>query len=140
MTGNARLFSVVLATLLSLGIADANAEDGCVPVPEQIAANADHSTISVATTCDPSGTRRYLLRTRTQGGATQELLVEPDTDDPSRGSAGLVDVDGDGHHEVEVRGMCGAGPNCLGDLYRLNRRTGKLQQFFSGGYASLLVI
>lgn len=140
MMPTARLFSIALATLLSLVIADANAEDGCVPVPEQAATNADQSTISLATTCDPSGARRYILRARAQGGEMQELVVEPDTDDPSRGSAELVDVDSDGHHEIEVRGMCGAGPNCLGDLYRLNRRTGKLQQFLSGGYASLLVI
>lgn len=59
--------------------------------------------------------------------------------EPLRG-ADLVDIDQDGIHEVEVRGPCGAGPNCLGALYRLDPASGRIGLFFSGGYAELQVI
>ena len=135
-----RILGAALVAWLSLAAVDAQAQEGCTPVPEQVATNVDQSTMSVTTTCDDSGIRRYVLRARNKDGAElQEMIVEA-ADEAPNGSAGLLDVDGDGHHEVEVRGMCGAGPNCMGDLYRVNRKTGELQHFFSGGYSDLSMI
>ncbi|RYE77090.1 MAG: hypothetical protein EOO80_11530 [Oxalobacteraceae bacterium] len=130
-----------MAALLMLANTEPKAQEACALGPEKSAVNPDGSTLSVTTTCDESGARRYLLRTH-QGSSSraQEMLVDSELTDAPTGGASLVDIDGDGYHEVEVRGMCGAGPNCMGDLYRVNRRTGKLQQFFSGGYAELMMI
>ena len=131
----------VLAVLALLLFApQVRADENCEPVAEQVATNTDQSTLSVATVCDKEGIRSYLMRARTKDGRTDQKTVEVETEYTTMGSASLVDIDGDGYHEVEVRGMCGAGPNCEGELYRIDRSTGKLQLFFSGGYSDLSVI
>ncbi|MGH8025248.1 MAG: hypothetical protein ACREO0_00845 [Pseudoxanthomonas sp.] len=118
----------------------ARADEYCEPVAEQIAENADQSTLSVATVCEKAGIRTYVLRARTQDGRLDQKTLEVESEYAPTGGASLVDIDGDGHHEVEVRGMCGAGPNCEGELYRIDRDSGRLELFFSGGYSELSVI
>lgn len=93
-------------------------EDGADPMPRFTVAYA------------ASGSDRFQRRLALDADAMEEPLRD----------VGFVDIDGDGFSEVEARGMCGAGPNCLGDLYRLDPATGELHHFFSGGYADLRVI
>ena len=54
------------------------------------------------------------------GRICDRLQVEQEAASNRMGHADLVDLDQDGMHEVEVRGMCGAGPNCEGDVYRID--------------------
>jgi hypothetical protein len=118
----------------------ARADENCEPVAEQSARNPDQSTLSVATVCDKPGSRIYVMRATAKDGRTQEKRVEVESEYTPMGSASLVDIDRDGFHEIEVRGMCGAGPNCEGEIYRINRESGQVELFFSGGYSELLVI
>lgn len=136
----ARVLSVVAAACLMLCAPLVRADEHCEPVAEQSVKNADESTLSVATACGETGNRRYILRAHAKDGSSDRKILEVESEDAPMGSASLVDIDGDGYHEVEVRGMCGAGPNCEGELYRIDRGTGKLELFFSGGYAELSVI
>ena len=136
----ARALSAIAFACLMLCVPRVHADEYCEPVAEQSVKNADQSTLSVSTTCDESGNRRYLLRTHAKDGGSDQKILEVESEYAPMGSAGLVDIDNDGYHEVEVRGMCGAGPNCEGELYRIDRETGKLELFFSGGYAELSVI
>ncbi len=53
---------------------------------------------------------------------------------------GFVDLDDDGIQEVQVTGMCGAGPNCEGTLYRLDPASGRLSHFFSGAWADIRIL
>lgn len=134
---------VVAAGTLALSMlyaASARADENCEPVAEQSARNPDQSMLSVATVCDKPGSRIYVMRATAKDGRTQEKRVEVESEDTPMGSASLVDIDSDGYHEVEVRGMCGAGPNCEGEIYRINRESGQVELFFSGGYSELLVI
>jgi hypothetical protein len=134
------VFSAVAAACLMLCAPLVRADEHCEPVAEQSVRNADQSTLSVATACDESGNRRYILRAHAKDGSSDQKILEVESEYAPMGSASLVDIDDDGYHEVEVRGMCGAGPNCEGELYRIDRSTGKLELFFSGGYSDLLVI
>lgn len=138
MTALARAVAAVASLLLCASCA--HADEYCEPVAEQTAENADQSTLSVATVCEKAGIRSYLLGSRTKDGRLDRKIVEVESEYAPTGNARLVDMDGDGNHEVEVRGMCGAGPNCEGELYRINRDSGRLELFFSGGYSDLSVI
>lgn len=51
------------------------------------------------------------------------------------GDAALTDLDGDGMHKLQVRGMCGAGPDCEDDVYRINPSTRKLYHMYERGSA-----
>ena len=140
MIAPARVPAVLAVLALLIFAPQVRADENCEPVAEQMATNTDQSTLSVTTVCDKEGIRSYLMRARTRDGRTDQKTVEVETEYTTMGSANLVDIDGDGYHEVEVRGMCGAGPNCEGELYRIDRSTGKLELFFSGGYSDLSVI
>lgn len=140
MKAFARVLAGSTVAVLLLLAAQAHADENCKPVAEQQATNADQSTLSVATVCEKEGIRSYQMRARNKDGRTDQKVVEVETEYATTGSASLVDIDGDGYHEIEVRGMCGAGPNCEGELYRIDRETGKLKLFFSGGYSDLSVI
>ena len=140
MIAIARIFAAVAIASLVLCAPQVHADENCEPVAEQVATNADKSTLSVATACEKPGIRSYLLSARGSDGRSDRKTVEVESEYTPMGSASLVDIDGDGYHEVEVRGMCGAGPNCEGELYRIDRSTGKLELFFSGGYSDLSVI
>jgi hypothetical protein len=139
MSWIARAVAAALASLM-LCAPCVRASENCEPVAEQSARNPDQSTLSVATICDKPGSRIYVMRATTENGRTQEKRVEVESEYTPMGSASLIDIDRDGFHEIEVRGMCGAGPNCEGEIYRANRNNGQIELFFSGGYSELLVI
>ncbi len=124
-------------------------EDGneCRP-REQRVTQADGSRLRLAVRCDAAGAdgtvspARYEVAIAAPGGSRFQPALTLGTDameEPLR-DVDLIDIDQDGFFEVEARGMCGAGPNCLGDLYRQDPATGKLFHFFSGGYADLRVL
>ncbi|MDR6842952.1 hypothetical protein [Pseudoxanthomonas sacheonensis] len=140
MIASARVVAALAVLALLIFAPQVRADENCEPVAEQMATNADQSTLSVATVCDKEGIRSYRMRAGTKDGRIDQKTVEVETEYTTMGSASLVDIDGDGYHEVEVRGMCGAGPNCEGQLYRIDRSSGKLELFFSGGYSDLSVI
>ena len=140
MISLARVLSAAAAACLMLCAPLVRADENCEPVAERSAKNADESTLSVATLCDKAGTRTYVMRAEAKNGSRDQKILEAESEYAPMSSASLVDIDADGYHEVEVRGMCGAGPNCEGELYRIDRKTGKLELFFSGGYADLSVI
>jgi hypothetical protein len=133
---------VAIALLLGLLAPCAWAEEAtCEPADPVRAENRDGSVLTVQTECASPELRRYVATLTCEAGRvcdrrelTQEVVYN------SMGGAGLVDLDGDGMHEVEIRGMCGAGPNCEGNVYRIDPATMTLQHFFSGGYYELQVI
>lgn len=113
----------------------------CEPVPQRGVKNADQSTLWLRTECPRPGIRAHVIELSCPGGKPcDRRVLEQEVESTPMGHAGVVDIDGDGMHEIEVRGMCGAGPNCEGDLYRIDRGGQKLYHFFSGGYADLQVI
>jgi hypothetical protein len=65
------------------------------------------------------------------------LSLQQDAEEAPTGGASLTDLDGDGEHEIELRGTCGAGPNCEGTIYRLREDRTKMFRLFWGGYSSL---
>jgi len=136
------LRAILFATLASSlpFAARAHADENCEPVAEQSARNPDQSTLSVATVCDKPDLRTYVMRSTAKDGRAVEKRVEVESEYAPTGGARLVDIDGDGYHEIEVRGMCGAGPNCEGEIYRTDSKSGQIELFFSGGYSELLVI
>lgn len=67
------------------------------------------------------------------------LTLEQYIDDAPSGGAGFFDIDNDGFYEIEVQGMCG-GANCEGTIYKLDRKSGSLYEFFSGGYYEIFVL
>ncbi len=131
-----------LALLLGLLSPCAWAQDAvCEPADPVHADNRDGSVLTVHTECPTPELRRYVAVLTCDGGRTCDRLeVEQEAVYNSMGHASLVDLEEDGMHEVEVRGMCGAGPNCEGEVYRIDPATKKLQHFFSGGYYELQVI
>mgnify|MGYP003575588974 CR=1 FL=1 len=105
----------LLVALLATGsVADACASD----VQEQRNRDGSRLRLQLRDLPDPddAGFVRVLVDHAAPGaeGFVRRLdLVADPEGEPLRG-ASLVDIDGDGIHEVEVRGLCGAGPNCLG--------------------------
>jgi len=131
-----------VALLLGLLAPCAWAEDAtCEPGEPARAENRDGSALTVRTECASPALRRYVATlTCGAGRVCDRLEVTQEVVHNTMGHVGLVDLDGDGMHEVEIRGMCGAGPNCEGDVYRIDPATHTLHHFFSGGYYELQVI
>lgn len=132
----------VAALLLCLLAPCAWAQDAvCEPADPVRVANRDGSTLSLSTECPSPETRRHVVVLTCEAGRVCDRReIEQDAAETPMGHAALVDIDQDGWHEVEVRGMCGAGPNCDGDLYRIDPATRTLVHFFTGGYYELRVI
>ncbi|MFS8972994.1 hypothetical protein PO002_00580 [Cupriavidus necator] len=63
-----------------------------------------------------------------------------DTAEAPFSGGGLIDLDGDGEYELQIGGTCGAGPNCEGNIYKLDRKSGRLYHYFTGGYAELFML
>ncbi len=132
--------------LIAPAFADEDAAD-CQP-REQVVVQADGSRLRLAVRCAASGQDEDLPPSRFEvayaaSGSDRfqrRLVLQADAMEEPLRDVEFVDIDGDGFSEVEARGMCGAGPNCLGDLYRLDPASGELHHFFSGGYADLRVI
>lgn len=130
------------ALLFCLWAPGAWAQDAvCEPADPVRVENRDGSTLSLQTECPSPETRRYVaVLTCEAGRVCDRREIEQDVTETPMGHADLVDIDRDGLHEVEVRGMCGAGPNCDGDLYRIDPATRTLVHFFTGGYYELQVM
>lgn len=140
--------ALLLLSLCVVSPAFAGADGGECQPREQVVTQADGSRLRLAVRCDAAGAdgtvspARYEVAIAAPGGSRFQPALTLGTDameEPLR-DVDLVDIDQDGFFEVETRGMCGAGPNCLGDLYRRDPATGKLFHFFSGGYADLRVV
>ncbi len=132
----------VAALLFCLLAPCAWAEDAtCEPGEPARAENRDGSVLTVQTECASPELRRYVATlTCETGRVCDRLEVTQEVVYNTLGRADLIDLDQDGMHEVEIRGMCGAGPNCEGDVYRIDPATRKLRHFFNGGYYELQVI
>ena len=133
---------VAVALCCCLLSACAWAQDAvCEPVDPVRAENRDGSVLTVRTECPTLELRHYVaVLTCDAGRICDRLQVEQEAASNRMGHADLVDLDQDGMHEVEVRGMCGAGPNCEGDVYRIDPATRTQHHFFSGGYYELQFI
>ena len=121
--------------------AHAQSEDACTPMQES-AKNRDGAVLMISSTCEsqaPRYTVRYLAPHASKAVTVGALEQDDDLGEPFR-SVGFIDLDGDGIHEIEARGGCGAGPNCLGEVYRVDPRKNALELFFSGGYADLRML
>ncbi len=139
------LFAALLACLCIATATPAFAQ-ACVDAPEpEVVENRDGSRLRVIAEClapgDEASEPRFAYHVQRAAPDRADFeplldLVSDAMDEPVR-SVNLIDVDGDGRFEVEARGMCGAGPNCGGDLYRLDASGTSLVHFFSGGYADL---
>ena len=71
--------------------------------------------------CADEDQRRIEVRYRSgaKGRAHTVLRLTQSIAEAPSGGAYAVDLDGDGEMEIAVRGMCGAGPNCEGTIYKL---------------------
>ncbi|WP_058835414.1 hypothetical protein [Luteimonas abyssi] len=123
--------------------ADINPAMGCGQMEE--IANRDGSRLRLHVTCGPSGEiRTRVTRAAPGDDAFHLVLDDPQAESDSAGTlvrrVAFTDVDEDGFHDVEVIGTCGAGPNCLATIYRLEPSSGRFYTFFSGGYADLWIM
>ncbi len=113
----------------------------CEPAEPARVENRDGSVLTVRTECPSPALRRHIVELACDAGRTCDRLeIDQETTYTPMGNASLVDLDGDGLHEIEILGACGAGPNCEGDVYRVDPATRTLQHFFSGGYYELQFI
>lgn len=133
---------LALALLLGLLAPCAWAQDEvCEPADAVRAENRDGTVLTALTECVSPELRRHVATLTCEAGRVCDRLeLTQEVAYNRMGHVDLVDLDQDGMYEVEVRGMCGAGPNCEGDVYRIDPATRTLQHFFSGGYYELQVI
>lgn len=139
----------LLAWLLALNALSPLAAhaDECRPRQEQ-AVNRDGSRLRLSTLCprtdagEDDGVASFEVAYAAAGESRfrEPLAIGPDGIGEPPAHVRFLDLEQDGFFEVEARGTCGAGPNCLGDVYRLDPVRGHLHHFFSGGYADLQVI
>lgn len=130
------------ALLLGLLAPCAWAQDAvCEPADPVRAENRDGTVLTALTECASPDLRRYVATLTCEAGRVCDRLeVTQEVAYNSMGGAGLIDLDDDGMHEIEIRGMCGAGPNCEGNVYRVDPAKRTFQHFFSGGYYELQAI
>lgn len=121
------------------GAAAQDTEGDCTPTPEQRVRNPDGSRLRIISQC-VEGLAQFQIDYSPRDGAAFVSLDVLDQDasfgEPFR-SVGFVDLDEDGEFEIEARGACGAGPNCLGEIYRAQPDEPGLSLVFTGGYAEL---
>lgn len=119
----------------------AYAQDADCKPGQHMAQNRDGVRLRITTECGadaaayrieqaPGGSSAFTTLKVLEGDA---MFGEPYT------SVGFLDLEEDGDHEIEARGMCSAGPNCLGEIYRLDAAGGELELFFASGYSDLVV-
>lgn len=80
---------------------------------------------------------RVRYRADVKHKAYRVLSLSQSIEEASTGGAHPIDLEGDGRFEIEVRGMCGAGPNCDGTIYKLASDKRSMFAYFNGGYADL---
>jgi len=130
--------SAVLAMLAGLAL-PAMVEAKCT-VATQTVANRDGSALVLRREECPDQDRRNLrvsYRADAKHKAYRVLSLDQSIEETPMGGANPIDLEGDGMFEIEVRGMCGAGPNCEGTIYKLASDKRSMFAYFSGGYADL---
>lgn len=136
-----RRWGLAVAAGLLLATA-ARAEPGC-QATRSSAVDRDGAqwTLEVAL-CRAAGERRIRADLRPAPGAPERVVLRAKQrlEEAPDGTAELIDLDGDGRHEVELRGSCGTGPNCEGTIFRLNADGSAMAPYFRGGYATLSMI
>lgn len=133
----AMLACVIVACALLPMLARAQA---CEPTATESVRNRDGSRLSVTTTCRSEEMRTFVIELQcTDGRICDRLEVEQGVDDAPKERVYLVDLLDNGMPLVEIRGMCGTGPNCEGNLYGVSADGRSLTHFFSGGYSDLSV-
>jgi hypothetical protein len=99
--------------------------------------NADGSAIRmIQKQCEDDDRRTILVQLKPQGSTryVTALRHTQSVAEAATGGGRLRDVDGDGVFEYEEIGMCGAGPNCEGWIFKIRKDRGGLYRFFHEGY------
>ena len=133
-----RLLPSLLLSLALLSSAPvAAAQETCKP-GDSDASNPDGSRLRVRTGCGDDGAAYFDFFSSARGtsGFVPALQAETADAEPPTGVY-FEDLNKDGYPEIVARGMCGAGPNCLGEVYRWNKKAKKLERFLSSGWADL---
>ncbi|MBP6798761.1 MAG: hypothetical protein KA124_11750 [Luteimonas sp.] len=126
----------ILACCLSMSAVAQDAGD------VQEAVNRDGSRLRLQTSWTPQAgedeAQLAFVATLVRAGTDTVIpLLSPGApdqgDEPTR-SVRLVDVDGDGFHDLETTGDCGAGPNCSHTVFRFDSADDALYLFFDSGY------
>lgn len=126
---------IFLALTLLATIARARCEDSL-----STARNRDGSIMQLrVSVCEATQQKSVAvdLQSASDAPARRVLSIVQALDGAAATGVSLRDVDGDGEHELELRGLCGAGPNCEGVVYRLRPDQASMFRLFSGGYAFL---
>ena len=107
-----------------------------VSIGVESATNRDGSALKVRTVDDENKqTRQITIRFRPAHKSQMRTVARFKrslADGPQAGATDIIDWDKDGNHEVSMTEECGAGPNCEGQIFRLNPKTGALIPFFTG--------
>lgn len=115
----------------------AAAQEACKPGDKNVA-NPDGSRLRIRTGCGEDGAAYFDFFSSPRGVSEFVPAAPAETADAEPPiSASFEDLNKDGYSEIVTRGMCGAGPNCLGEVYRWNRKAQKLDLFLSSGWADL---
>ena len=129
----------VVMTLLA-GLALPWAAEAKCTVNTQTIANRDGSALILRQEECPDQDQRNIrvsYRPDAKHKAYSVLTLSQSIEEASTGGAHSIDLEADGQFEIEVRGMCGAGPNCEGTIYKLASDKRSMFEYFSGGYADL---
>lgn len=100
--------------------------------------NADGSAIRMKQKqCEDSDERTILIQLKQPDSPlyTTALTRKQSVAEAATGGGRLRDVDGDGIFEYEEIGPCGAGPNCEGWIFKMQKNRRHMYLFFHGGYA-----
>jgi len=138
VSGYLQVFTAASLTL-ALSWSSAHAAGSLI----QSAINRDGSELRLVSNINKSEERKsvdVLYRKYTKDPLRLLGNFELPRDSPERGRAHLFDWDRDGNYEVQIISECGAGPNCEGVLYRLDKPSGKLIAFFNTGGADVQLI
>lgn len=138
MNHSLRTCSAILAILA--GLAAPLAADAKCAVHTQTVSNRDGSALILRQEECPDQDQRNIrvsYRPDAKHKAHRVLSLTQSIEEASTGGANPIDLDGDGMFDIEVRGMCGAGPNCEGTIYKLATDRRSMFEYFSGGYADL---
>ncbi len=117
----------------------AMAQELCTPGDRDIT-NPDGSQLRIRRGCGEDGTPYFDFLSAARGStkfASATPAGYPSEDAEPSMDAYFDDLDKDGYPEIITRGMCGAGPNCLGEVFRWNRKTQQLDLFLTSGWADL---
>lgn len=141
MSLNARSI-LAIAAFLWLGLIPGTWAKNC-PTERTSVLNRDGSAIQLSVRkCDDSVLRHISAYYQPARGKPLEkvLTLVQRAEEIPMGGATIEDIDRDGIHEIEVRGACGAGPNCEGTIFRLDEDRQRMFDLFHGGYFEVTTI